>query len=235
VAITAGELEPDDPPDPVATWQAVVDGRWSLVEHFDSDGRRCFVIRKHGPTEPVSPLLNERERQIVALASVGHSNKLIAYELGLSSSRVATQLTSAARKLGVASRKTLLHAFAVLGNRSNPPEQREQREQRNDNLPARMTRFAHGGHEFAVIKIDIAPKLPSSLTVAESEIATLVIEGLSNAAIAERRRTSVRTVANQLRSIYSKLGVESRRQLCSRFSLHIDLGTAAVAAAPTAQ
>jgi DNA-binding NarL/FixJ family response regulator len=207
----------------VAIWQGVLAGRWSLVAQFDRDGHRYFVARKNDAAGPrVSPL-SERERQIVAYASLGHSNKLIAYEFGLCSSTIAAQLTSAARKLGVSSRKVLLHAFAVLGGGAaeggssgtvnSPPVVRR------DDPAVRVTRLLHDGQGLAVIRMTLAPKLPTSLTAAEQAVATLVIEGLSNAAIAAHRSTSVRTVANQLRSIYAKLNVGSRRQLCSRFSI----------------
>jgi DNA-binding NarL/FixJ family response regulator len=217
-----GQAAQSTPQVAVAIWQAVIAGRWSLVAHFDRDGHRCFVARKNDAAGPPASALSERERQIVAYASLGHSNKLIAYELGLCSSTVAAQLTSAARKLGVSSRKTLLHAFAVLGGGApdgGSPGADKPPAVRCDDPAVRVTQFLHDEQEFAVIRIAIAPKLPPSLTAAEREVAKLVIEGLSNAAIAAQRSTSVRTVANQLRSIYAKLEVGSRRQLCSRFSL----------------
>jgi DNA-binding NarL/FixJ family response regulator len=209
------------PTDAVAIWDDVVTGRWSLLEEFDSNGERCFVARQNEPDTPGSPALSARERQIVAHASRGYSNKHIAYELGLCSSTVAAQLTSAARKLGVSSRETLLHAFAVLGGAPDRATEDEGAPaQRQDDDPTiRVIQFRHDDHEYALIRIAITPRLPSSLTTAEAAVATLAIEGLSNAAIARQRKTSVRTVANQLRSIYSKLEVGSRRQLRSRFSV----------------
>lgn len=51
------------------------------------------------------------------------------------------------------------------------------------------------------------------LTESELEVVTLTESGLSTRAIAERRGTSPRTVAKQLTSIYTKLGVRSRREL----------------------
>ena len=80
-------------------------------------------------------------------------------------------------------------------------------------MSARVTRFQRGGEEFAVISIPMAPALPASLTPAERDVVLLVLQNLSNAAIAARRSTSARTVANQLRGIYAKLGVRSRREL----------------------
>lgn len=50
----------------------------------------------------------------------------------------------------------------------------------------------------------------ASLTPAERAVALLAVEGLSNAEIAERRRATPKTVANQLRRVYAKLGVRSR-------------------------
>ena len=51
------------------------------------------------------------------------------------------------------------------------------------------------------------------LSAAEREVAELVARGLSNAAIAKRRSTTARTVANQLAAIFRKLGVRSRAAL----------------------
>lgn len=51
------------------------------------------------------------------------------------------------------------------------------------------------------------------LTNAEREVAGLVLGGLSNQAIARRRKVSLRTIVNQVSSIYRKLAVRSRREL----------------------
>jgi DNA-binding NarL/FixJ family response regulator len=53
----------------------------------------------------------------------------------------------------------------------------------------------------------------SGLTDAEREIALDVADGLSNQAIATKRNRAVRTVANQLASIYRKLRIASRSEL----------------------
>ena len=56
------------------------------------------------------------------------------------------------------------------------------------------------------------------ITPAEREIALSVLSGLSNADIAARRGTSVRTVANQLAQLYRKLRVCSRLELAAAFA-----------------
>jgi DNA-binding NarL/FixJ family response regulator len=57
------------------------------------------------------------------------------------------------------------------------------------------------------------PALPPGLSEAERAVALDLLEGRSNAAIAAARRSSVRTVANQVASLFKKLGVHSRSQL----------------------
>jgi DNA-binding NarL/FixJ family response regulator len=52
-----------------------------------------------------------------------------------------------------------------------------------------------------------------SLTPAESAVTALLLEGRTNAEIAQARGSSERTVANQAAKIYQKLGVGSRLEL----------------------
>lgn len=61
--------------------------------------------------------------------------------------------------------------------------------------------------EFLVVTWNVSSPVstPVSLTPAEREVLALVIEGGSNAAIARQRKTSVRTVANQVASLLAKL------------------------------
>jgi DNA-binding CsgD family transcriptional regulator len=94
-----GELRRRDPEEAVAIWRALVAGRWSLVDHFDSDGRRFVVAHRNDATPPDARGLTLRERQAIAYAAIGHSNKQIAYELGLSASTVAGYLSRARAKL----------------------------------------------------------------------------------------------------------------------------------------
>jgi DNA-binding CsgD family transcriptional regulator len=92
----------------LAPWTALVEGRWSLVDVFESDGRRYVVARPNDPSVPDPRALSVRERQVAALAALGRSNKAIAYEMGLATSRVGTLVAHAARKLGVGSRAELV-------------------------------------------------------------------------------------------------------------------------------
>jgi len=71
-----------------------------------------------------------------------------------------------------------------------------------------------GGETLVVTSVPIAAETGlDALTDAERAVALHAVAGLSNAAIAKRRKSSARTVANQLASIYRKLGVGSRAEL----------------------
>ena len=94
-------------------WRALVEGEWSLVDHLDTDGKR-FVLARRNPVAVRDPkTLSARERDVVALAAMGRSNKLIGYELGIALSTVATHLSQAMRKLRVRTRSELVRLFAV--------------------------------------------------------------------------------------------------------------------------
>lgn len=96
-------------------WRPLVASRWSLLDEFDSDGRRFVVAVENAlPTRPARTDLSEREHQVMTQAHLGHTDKVIAYELGLSASTVRVLLHRAARKLGAPTRKEALARFDAL-------------------------------------------------------------------------------------------------------------------------
>jgi DNA-binding CsgD family transcriptional regulator len=110
-----GRMRRQDPEGATEAWTALVTGRWSLVDRFESDGRRYVVAHANDVRVPDPRALSERERSVAHLAALGKTNKLIAYELGLSSSTIATHLSAALRKLGLESRTQLVAVLAGLG------------------------------------------------------------------------------------------------------------------------
>jgi DNA-binding NarL/FixJ family response regulator len=74
----------------------------------------------------------------------------------------------------------------------------------------------HGEEQLLVLSFrDEELAFPPEITEAERDVIRAVLRGDSNREIAARRRTSVRTVANQLRSIFGKLGIVSRAELAA--------------------
>ncbi len=60
-----------------------------------------------------------------------------------------------------------------------------------------------------------APRI-AGLSPAEQEVLTLLLNDYDTASISEERGTSPRTTANQIASIFHKLGVRSRAELAAK-------------------
>jgi DNA-binding NarL/FixJ family response regulator len=92
-------------------------------------------------------------------------------------------------------------------------------------MVARITGFRLDDSEYRVIGFPLRrPRAFAALTAAELAIAEGAIEGASTRALARARGVSERTVANQLASIYRKLGVYSRQELVALVCGALDRG-----------
>lgn len=92
-------------------WRGLVDGRWSLVDHVDTDGKRFVLARPNEPDASDPRALSVRERHVARLLVGGSSTKHIAYDLGLSVGAISSHVHSIQRKLGARNRA---HLIAIL-------------------------------------------------------------------------------------------------------------------------
>lgn len=125
-AVAADDLAPDveavlDPSGKVHHARGGAEGkgaRASLVEivrrveRTESDGRRFLLARRHPPGQSDPKALTQGERDALACAARGHSNKYIGYLLGVATSTVSSRLESALRKLGLTSRREAIEMLA---------------------------------------------------------------------------------------------------------------------------
>src|SRR6266481_4745371 len=67
-----GRLRHDTPEETVALWKVLVGGRWSLVDHFERDGRRYVVACRDAPelAPHVTRASDHRTRRARALEQV---------------------------------------------------------------------------------------------------------------------------------------------------------------------
>jgi len=78
----------------------------------------------------------------------------------------------------------------------------------------RVAAFEHAGARYFVISTPAArPASFAVLAPAERAVVECVLAGLSQRQVANVRRSTPRTIANQLASAYRKLGVGSRVEL----------------------
>lgn len=179
-------------------WTALLDGRWSLVDHFEADGRRFVVALRNDPEHPDPRGLSQRERQVADSLGRGQSIQATAYALGLSPSAIVKAADQAQGKLGLGSRVALAAFFSP-----NGPS-------------ARLADLGLGDERLLVACEGRGKPAPLALlTSAEREVATALLQGATLADIALKRQTRERTVANQVQAIYRKLGVNSRLSLAT--------------------
>jgi DNA-binding NarL/FixJ family response regulator len=183
----------------LSSWEGLVSGRWSMVERFDSDGRRFVVAIKNDPNHPDPRGLTARERQVAEYVGLGCASKEIAYTLGLSEAAITNCTARTQHKLGLASRAELVAFFAPSGFRRKLAETSLAGEQ-----------LLIGSHSL------IDTRHIANLSEAERDVVSLLIAGSTNSDIAQRRGSSERTVANQIQSIFQKLCVRSRGELVAR-------------------
>ena len=95
-------------------WQGLLAGRWSLVDHFDTDGKRYLLARRNDPGMAEPAGLSRRQRQVAFYASLGWSNKDIGYALGLAPNTVSFHVGKCLDRLGIRSRAELVRLVSAL-------------------------------------------------------------------------------------------------------------------------
>lgn len=115
-----GKLRDSDPERALRMWEGLVRGRWSLVDWFDTDGRRFVLAKPNAPNVGDPRGLTEREHQVATYAALGETHKIIGYRLGISRSRISGLLGSAMRKLRV---KTQAQLVIRMHGLQRPPKE----------------------------------------------------------------------------------------------------------------
>jgi DNA-binding NarL/FixJ family response regulator len=186
-----------EPERALALWQGLVAGEWSLVDHWESGGRRYLAAYRNCPELRDPRALTPTESAILKYLALGASNKDIGFALGLPLGTVSSCVTKVLKKLRLKRRVDL----AVLGDPS-----------RMDRLDVALDA---SDREVGILAVNARPRgaAAAALSIVELEVASYVARGWSNDRIAGERHVSPRTIANQLRAIYEKLGITSRSQL----------------------
>jgi DNA-binding CsgD family transcriptional regulator len=77
----------------------LMSGHWTIVSEGTEGRHRWYAASRVQPVAKKPRALSTREREVLTLALGGHSNKHIAYTLGIGTSAVSTLLGRARRKL----------------------------------------------------------------------------------------------------------------------------------------
>ena len=182
-----------DPDCALALWEGLVAGRWSLVDHFESDGKRFVVAHKNDPDRLIragSRAASARSPSTSGWAAPRRRSPTCSASLATA---VSNATHRAVAKLGLGGRAELASFFTPGGPR------------------ARLAEFELAGEHLLV---GAAPLLDESalerLSAAERDVALDLLRGATVPEIARRRASSPLTVETQVKSVYEKLGVGSR-------------------------
>jgi len=115
-----GPLRRRDPEEALRVWKGLVRGKWTLVDWFDTDGRRFLVAKPNAPRVRDPRGLTDREAQVATYASLGETSKLIGYRLGLSPAYVSRLLRDAMRKLNVKTQAQLVDRMRMVQLKAPP-------------------------------------------------------------------------------------------------------------------
>jgi DNA-binding NarL/FixJ family response regulator len=208
--------------EPTSAWRELSAGRMAILDFYDRGGRRYVLLRRAGR----QALVTERQRLVLGYRAYCQTLATIADELEVSVPTIANELSAGLRRLGLECDTELPRVFGM-GLKLLPPSNgrarslsmrrlRHEVERAPFSVPrgTRVERAAHRGKpavrvSFPVPKVDWA----ESLTSAEKDIADDILAGLPNLAIGRKRGSSVRTVVNQVASIFKKVGAHSRLEL----------------------
>jgi DNA-binding NarL/FixJ family response regulator len=193
------------------TLDGLLAGSFRLVELVRDDAVCRAVLRRERPPGR----LTARERSVIERLIAGSSQKTVSFDLGVALTTVSVHLRVALDKLGIRRWEHAVLAgciVAVGGDRAV--------ESGSGAKPGPLD----PDERLAVAKVELAPDSLAALTSAEREVALLVVDGLTNAEIGVQRRSSPRTVANQIASVFRKLGVHGRLELIRSLALGAPAG-----------
>lgn len=172
------------------------------IKHAQHAHGRCVVYLTRNSI--AGDNLTTLEWQTAERILCGDLAKVIADEFGISCSTVCVYWQSVIASLCDRSVASLAHAFLVLcacATRNTVP------------TTATVDGITEMGDVVISAELGNEALLRTRLSRAEYEIVQAIVLGKASQEISRERKTSPRTIANQLNAIYRKLGISGRREL----------------------
>lgn len=191
-----------------ALWDALVTGREHAVHSYHADGRSVVVVRRARPDERLPSLANARNRALLTRVLLGEPQKIVALDFNISPSSVAAIAAQYAEAMGFGEGVSRLPLLLVMAAHAAAHGDGEAR--------ARSASFDHGAVSHRALAVTPPDPARWGLSVAECQVAALLLERHRNADIARLRHTSSRTVANQVGSVMHKLGARGRSEIIAK-------------------
>jgi DNA-binding NarL/FixJ family response regulator len=184
-------------------WTRLARGFCRVSDAF-SDPETSYLVLCQAPDAATA--IRPRQVQVLEKVLCGSGQKLLAIDLNLSSSTIATVARRALANLGIDCRPSRVPLSLVLAAQAS--------QDGSERLTAGVATFEHALQDYLVVSMRRPDcHLDTLLPPAEVEVVRARIEGYSHRNIAGLRRTSLRTVANQLASASRRLGTSGRLEM----------------------
>lgn len=237
VAVTTAELESASRSAAVAAdaasnrsielaglWRELRGGRTRIVSSFLTD-TRCFLVLEDAQAPLVDRRLSTRKVQLLERILLGEGQKAVALALGVAASTVTLISSDCLKAMGLECRSSRVPLMLVMAAHASRGALYF--------AVGRQSQIEVCGRPHRVVS---APRpdelLPELLSPAECAVTRLLVEGKCHADISTERRTSTRTIANQLAAAFNKLGVSGRSELLSRLVTLPPAGRSGAAVTP---
>ncbi len=184
-------------------WSHLTQGQWQAVDAVCREAT-CYLIVRH-QRELSLPVRQQRLRVLERMLH-GYGQKILAMDLGVACSTVAATAKQALAAMGFDCLPSRVPLALVLVAQASDDEARSQ--------TGKICSFTHDGGDYYILGLERPDRhLERLLPPAEVEVMKARIEGQSHQLIARVRRTSQRTIANQLASACRRLGVSGRLEI----------------------
>jgi DNA-binding NarL/FixJ family response regulator len=204
-AVIAGDSSPGGDVDLGLCWRELIGGVVS-VQGGIWGGARCGLLLR--PPLPQGAPVTGRRLEILESVLSGAGQNCIAIDMVLAPSTVALHARQGLESLGVSGRPSRVHPLLMLMATAA---------RRGILVSGKVSYVQSEQGELRLIEVPRpGQRLGESLPGAERAVIELLIEGDCYVEIAKKRRTSVRTVANQIASSFRRLNVSGRSELIQR-------------------
>jgi DNA-binding CsgD family transcriptional regulator len=193
-------------------WLELCRGTWRFRDTFPTDNRYIALIEE--PSVRFPQPLKACKLGVLKRVLLGEAPKAVAIELRMGLSSVAAAIQDCLLGMGIPGR--LSQASVLLTMAAYAAHQPD----RSPTL-GRLSRVEVDGEAYWVVSV-VRPDLdfPVPLSHAEAAVVRELVAGRSHAQISNLRATSPRTVANQLATVFRKLGVSGRGAVVHRLIQH---------------
>jgi len=187
-------------------WQDLAAGRRQVADSAASDDHYLLLLTRVVKPGRARRGIRARNFRVLNRALLTPSRSQLSSEVGLSTSSIAALSKQCLELIGLSCSPGTAPPLLIMAAAAAS-------EQPSGNASVTGERWVLGP-QFELVR---APrpelKFASAFSRAQFDVAQRLLEGNSYAQIARHRQTSVRTIANQVASIFARVGVSSRSEL----------------------